>query len=69
IADERDANLATIQLGGDVLGGQMPQARVPVNRWQAADAHRGWALVSCIVVPGFEFAGFELAAPDWMPSR
>ena len=68
IADDRDANPETILLGGDVVAGCQPQARVPASRWQAADAHRGWALVSCIVVPGFDFAGFELAAPDWMPA-
>ncbi len=69
IADAADANPETIVLGGNVLAGYQPQARVPATRWQAADAHRGWALVSCIVVPGFDFAGFELAAPDWSPAR
>jgi predicted cupin superfamily sugar epimerase len=67
IADARDANPVTIPLGGDVLRGYAPQALVPANRWQAAQARIGWALVSCIVVPGFDFAGFELAAPDWRP--
>ncbi len=59
----------TIPLGGDVLSGQSPQALIPANRWQAAEAVLGWALMSCIVVPGFEFPGFELAAPDWRPGR
>lgn len=67
IADERGADPAIIPLGGDVLGGYMPQALVPATRWQAAEARRGWALVSCIVVPGFDFAGFELAPPGWRP--
>jgi predicted cupin superfamily sugar epimerase len=67
IADEHDANPATIALGGDVLAGYTPQALVPATRWQAAVARDGWALVSCIVVPGFDFAGFELAPPDWAP--
>jgi len=26
-----------------------------------------WTLVGCTVAPGFEFAGFEMAAPDWAP--
>ncbi|MFL9841623.1 cupin domain-containing protein [Sphingomonas sp. ST-64] len=69
IADAADANPATIRLGGDVAAGYAPQARVPANRWQAATAELGWALVSCIVVPGFEFAGFELAPPQWSPPR
>ncbi len=67
IGDAQDSNPTRIMLGGDVAAGYTPQARVPATRWQAADAHRGWALVSCIVVPGFDFAGFELAPPDWSP--
>jgi predicted cupin superfamily sugar epimerase len=61
--------LVRVVLGGDVLRGQVPQARVPKGMWQAASASEGWALVSCVVVPGFEFAGFELAAPGWSPGR
>ncbi|MEG3179538.1 cupin domain-containing protein [Sphingomonas sp. LT1P40] len=67
IADEHDADPATITLGGDVLRGYAPQALVPATRWQSAEARHGWALVSCMVVPGFDFAGFELAPPDWTP--
>lgn len=65
ISDGGVAQIVT--LGGDVLQGQSPQARVPNGAWQAATASTGWALVSCVVVPGFEFAGFELAAPGWSP--
>jgi predicted cupin superfamily sugar epimerase len=25
--------------------------------------------VSCLVVPGFDFAGFELAPPNWAPRK
>ena len=57
------------RLGPDVLGGAMPQLLVPAGRWQAADARDGWALVSCIVSPGFDFAGFTLAPPHWEPGR
>ena len=28
-----------------------------------------YCLVGCTVVPGFDFAGFELAPPDWQPGR
>ncbi|HET9640526.1 MAG TPA: cupin domain-containing protein [Allosphingosinicella sp.] len=56
------------RLGGDVLAGEQPQLRVAPGEWQSAQAERGWALVSCIVVPGFEFAGFELAPPGWAPA-
>jgi predicted cupin superfamily sugar epimerase len=57
----------SIQLGGDVLAGQIPQAVVPANVWQSACAARGWSLVSCVVTPAFGFAGFELAPKDWSP--
>ena len=55
------------RLGPDVLDGEQPQLRIGPGEWQAAEADRGWALVSCIVSPGFEFEGFTLAAPDWAP--
>ncbi len=44
-----------------------PQALVPAHAWQAAHAEEGWALVGCVVTPGFDFAGFELAPPGWSP--
>lgn len=44
-----------------------PQARVPAGEWQAAKAQGGWAFVSCVVVPGFDFAGFTLAPEGWEP--
>lgn len=55
------------QLGGDVLAGQAPQLLVPAGAWQAAEARDGWGLVSCLVAPGFDFTGFELAAEGWSP--
>ncbi|MEP7008345.1 MAG: cupin domain-containing protein [Sphingomonas bacterium] len=55
-------------LGGDVLAGQVPQAVVPTGAWQSAEARYGWVLVSCVVTPAFEFAGFELAPEDWEPT-
>ena len=58
---------ASIRLGAGVGGGESPQHRVPAGHWQAAHADRGWALVSCVVVPGFTFEGFALAAPGWAP--
>ena len=57
----------TARLGGDVLAGEQPQLRVEAGEWQSAEAERGWALVSCIVSPGFDFAGFTLAPPGWAP--
>jgi predicted cupin superfamily sugar epimerase len=46
----------------------LPQALVPAGSWQGArlaggphlPADRAWALVSCVVTPGFDFADFEM---------
>ncbi|WP_242122760.1 cupin domain-containing protein [Sphingobium sp. Sx8-8] len=54
-------------LGGDVLAGEHPQLRVPAHHWQAARPLGGWTLVSCTVVPGFDFSGFSLAPRHWSP--
>jgi hypothetical protein len=59
-----------LKIGSDtlMLDAGSPQALVPAGAWQAAHAETDWALVSCVVVPGFEFAGFTLAPPDWSPN-
>jgi predicted cupin superfamily sugar epimerase len=49
--------------------GQRPQVIVPAHVWQAAATLGEWTLVGCTVAPGFDFAGFELAAKDWKPAR
>lgn len=39
------------------------QVRVPAHHWQETDPQvgpLGYTLVSCVVVPGFDFADFEL---------
>ncbi len=43
------------------------QAVVPARAWQAAESTGAWSLVACVVVPGFEFDGFELAPDGWYP--
>lgn len=53
-----------IALGADVLAGQAPQAHVPAGHWQATIAGQGWGLVSCVVAPAFEFAGFKMASAE-----
>ena len=52
-------------LGPDLTSGAAPQCIVPADHWQAARTTGDWTLVSCIVSPGFDFAGFTLAAPDF----
>jgi len=59
----------TVRLGPDVASGERPQAIVPAFAWQTAETTGDWTLVGCTVAPGFEFASFELAAPDWEPPQ
>jgi predicted cupin superfamily sugar epimerase len=56
-----------VTLGPDVAAGQAPHAVVPAHEWQAAQPLGGWCLVSCVVAPAFQFAGFEMAPPGWEP--
>lgn len=53
-------------LGNNLESGESPQAVVKANTWFAAQVRnqKGYALVSCIVAPGFEFDDFELAEKD-----
>ena len=64
-----DAGMRTLRLGADLARGELPQAIVPAHAWQAATSDGDWTLVGCTVAPGFEFAQFELAPPDWQPHR
>ena len=57
-----------MKLGPDLAMGERPQGVVPAGHWQAAESLGDWTLVGCTVAPGFEFAGFEMAAQDWEPS-
>jgi predicted cupin superfamily sugar epimerase len=54
------ASTHTIRLGANLAAGEVPQALVPANAWQAAESSGDWTLVGCTVAPGFEFSGFEL---------
>ena len=71
LATSPDENgpVTTVTLGPDVLSGEHPQALVPTDHWQAAAPIGGWVLVSCVVSPGFEFSGFELAPKNWSPGQ
>ena len=61
----RETWRADAALGPDIIAGEAPQHLIPPGHWQATAAEEGWALVSCIVSPAFDFAGFELAAEGW----
>ena len=55
------------RLGTDLASGERPQAIVAKGAWQSAVSLGDWTLVGCTVSPAFEFAGFEMAPPDWSP--
>jgi predicted cupin superfamily sugar epimerase len=67
----------SVILGSDVGAGQQLQGIVAPHEWQAArpatgnggEPVHGYSLVSCVVVPGFDFAGFRLAEPGWEPGQ
>jgi predicted cupin superfamily sugar epimerase len=58
----------SIRLGSDLAAGEVPQAIVPAQAWQAAESSGDWTLVGCTVAPGFDFSKFELAPKGWTPS-
>lgn len=66
-ADGDQSPIEQVTLGPDVPAGHNPQGLIPAGQWQAAEANAGWALVSCVVSPAFDFAGFTLAPPGWAP--
>src|ERR1700710_1940681 len=51
IAD--DQGKRAVMLGADLAAGELPQAIVPVQAWQAASTTGDWTLVGCTVAPGF----------------
>ncbi|KPL68542.1 cupin [Erythrobacter sp. SG61-1L] len=65
--------VSSVILGHDVAAGHSVQHVIAPGEWQAAEAPpvgpAGYSLVSCVVVPGFEFAGFTLAPEGWAPGQ
>ena len=61
-------DVEAVHLGPDLLARQRPQSIVPAGAWQTAESLGAWTLVGCTVSPAFDFAGFEMAPPDWFPS-
>ncbi len=53
----------TYLLGSDIAAGEKPQIVVPPGHWQRARPRGDEpCLVSCVVVPGFDFADFTMHA-------
>ncbi|MEO5706717.1 MAG: cupin domain-containing protein [Alteraurantiacibacter sp.] len=71
LAPDEAGPVQAVVLGPDSAAGQAFQHVVAPHEWQAAvplaaGAH-GYTLVSCVVAPGFDFAGFTLAPAGWEP--
>jgi len=72
---DADGIYSEIQIGPDIKAGQVLQAVVPAGVWFGSSVLdpkedlEGWALVGCMVTPGFNFDGFELAQRDDMLTR
>jgi len=62
-----DLGVQHVTLGPRLDRGERPQAVVPAHHWQSARPLGAFALAGCTVAPGFEFSGFEMAPPGWMP--
>ena len=76
IAKEDSGPVEKLRLGPlTTCGTAALQGLAPKGAWQAArpvvipQGGAGYTLVSCVVVPGFEFSGFELASPGWEPNE
>jgi uncharacterized protein len=63
-----DDGTRSLRLGPDIVAGDVPQAIVPAQAWQAAESTGDWTLVGCTVAPAFDFAKFELAPKGWQPA-
>jgi len=61
----------TILLGNDLEKGEVPQVIIPANAWFAAKVADGrhFALVSCVVAPGFVFKDFEMAERETLTTQ
>ncbi|WP_170366187.1 cupin domain-containing protein [Ruegeria arenilitoris] len=62
---ETDTGPATDHMLSPDLSEGAPQVIVPAGHWQAARSTGDCTLVSCVVSPGFQFDGFELAPAEF----
>ncbi|WOO42422.1 cupin domain-containing protein [Rubellicoccus peritrichatus] len=60
-----DGSGETIRIGNDLAKGESPFAEVPSRTWQGTrlipNGKHGYALLSIVVTPGFDWDDFELA--------
>lgn len=66
----RDDAGEVVTLGGQIAGGQLPQALVPGGVWQSAKPAEDLpVLVSCVVIPGFEYSDLRIAGGRTLTSE
>ncbi|QMU59125.1 MAG: cupin [Boseongicola sp.] len=65
MAEDQNGRVEKHALGPNLTTGETPQVIVPKGWWQSAKSTGDWTLVGCTVSPGFQFEGFELAAPGF----
>lgn len=64
---EDGVSTRSFRLGPNIRGSEKPQIVIPAEVWQTAESLGAWTLVSCVVAPGFEFSGFQMAPDGWYP--
>jgi predicted cupin superfamily sugar epimerase len=65
--DAEAGSIDVVTVGPVAAVGQQPQHTVTAGTWQSATSQGRYTLVSCVVVPGFVWEGFELAPEGWVP--
>ena len=68
---DAEGQLGELCLGDRPEEGEVFQDVVKAGCWFASRVkdQLGYSLVGCTVAPGFEYAGFEMAPPDWAPGH
>lgn len=66
-----DGSHRVVEIGPDILAGQLLQSVVPREAWQGARLKPGgrYALLGTTVAPGFDFADFEIADRESLIAR
>lgn len=68
---DSSCNYTTHHIGKDLEKGELPHAVVPAGCWfgGTVDDPDAFALVGCVVAPGFDFDDFELGKRDELVQR
>jgi predicted cupin superfamily sugar epimerase len=66
-----DGRSQRVVLGKDLAAGERPQVVVPGGVWQGSRllTQEGWALLGCVVAPGFEFVDYRDASAEELVAK